>query len=229
MKVTSRTVHRHSSPVSLCSKMWWHLRLPTIHWYKVHPMSLDRHSTEIMRRGWHHPDKGESWLRKSWVVTMVVMHASLFIHFFVILKSLLFFWGAFISLCLVAATRGYFVIKRVRADQSLSLLCKTDFFHICAFKFWNLVSWTGHWFKTRLDTLLFDNFDRRHLICLWNNLGELAMEVGFVLNVVDAFNELKLHLVIYVELLVALTNLHLEVVVSLLNLADVHFLKLQNG
>ena len=55
------------------------------------------------------------------------------------------------------------------------------------------------------------------------------MEVGFVLNVVDAFNELKLHLVIYVELLVALTNLHLEVVVSLLNLADVHFLKLQNG
>jgi len=55
------------------------------------------------------------------------------------------------------------------------------------------------------------------------------MEVRLVLNVIDAFNELKLHFVIDVELLVALTNLHLEVVVSFLYLADVHFLKLQNG
>ena len=53
------------------------------------------------------------------------------------------------------------------------------------------------------------------------------MEVGLVLDVVDSFNKLKLHFVIDVELLVALTNLHLEVVVGLFDFADVHFLKLQ--
>jgi hypothetical protein len=52
------------------------------------------------------------------------------------------------------------------------------------------------------------------------------MEVGLVLNVVYSFNKLKLHFVIDVELLVALTNLHLEIVVRLLNFTDVHFLKL---
>lgn len=54
------------------------------------------------------------------------------------------------------------------------------------------------------------------------------MEIGLVLNMIDSFDKLKLHLVVNVELLVALTNLHFEVVVSLLYLADVHFLKLQD-
>ena len=52
------------------------------------------------------------------------------------------------------------------------------------------------------------------------------MKVGLVLDVTDPVDELKLHFVVDVELFVALTNLHLQVVVGLLDLRDVHLLQL---
>lgn len=53
------------------------------------------------------------------------------------------------------------------------------------------------------------------------------MKVRFVLDVVDLFHKLKLHLVVYVQLLVPLAHLHLQVVVRLLYLCDVHLLELK--
>ncbi len=50
------------------------------------------------------------------------------------------------------------------------------------------------------------------------------MEVRLVLNVVDFFYKLELHLVIYVQLLIALAHLHLQVVIRLLDLCNVHLL-----
>jgi hypothetical protein len=52
------------------------------------------------------------------------------------------------------------------------------------------------------------------------------MEVGLVLDVSDPVDELKLHFVVDVELFFALTNLHLLVIVGLLDLRNVHLLQL---
>ena len=52
------------------------------------------------------------------------------------------------------------------------------------------------------------------------------MKVRLVFNVADFVDELELHLVIDVQLLVALTDLHLEIIVGLFDLCDVHLLQL---
>jgi len=69
--------------------------------------------------------------------------------------------------------------------------------------------------------------DNSRLIWFDRYLGEFAMKVWFVLNVVYFINKLELHLVVDVQLLVPLADLHLQVVVRLLNLSDVHFLQLK--
>lgn len=55
------------------------------------------------------------------------------------------------------------------------------------------------------------------------------MEVGLVLDVTDFVDELKLHFVVDFKLLVALADLHLQVVVRLLNFSDVHLLQLKRS
>ena len=72
-----------------------------------------------------------------------------------------------------------------------------------------------------MNILFLDRIDPVH-----SNLGKFAVKVGLVFNVADFVDELELHLVIDVELLVALADLHLEVIVGLLDLCDVHFLQL---
>jgi hypothetical protein len=69
--------------------------------------------------------------------------------------------------------------------------------------------------------MILNRGDRAH-----SDLRKFAMEVGLVLDVANFVNELKLHFVVDVELLVALADLHLQVVVCLFDLCDVHLLQL---
>ena len=57
--------------------------------------------------------------------------------------------------------------------------------------------------------------------------SKLTVEVRLVLQVVDLLNELVFDLVGDVQLLKALANLQLQVVIGLLYLSDVHLLQLK--
>ena len=52
------------------------------------------------------------------------------------------------------------------------------------------------------------------------------MKVRFILDVAYLIDELKLHLVVDIELLISLADLHFEVVVCFFNFNDVHLLQL---
>jgi len=55
---------------------------------------------------------------------------------------------------------------------------------------------------------------------------EFFMEIRAVFSLVDFANKVLLHLLTDVKKLIALAHQHLKVVVGLLDLIDVHFLKL---
>lgn len=71
--------------------------------------------------------------------------------------------------------------------------------------------------QQRYCTLLLRNF-------LLAPLRKLFVEVAFVLDRVYFVNKSKFHVVIYMQKLECLTNLHLEVVICFLKLLDVHVL-----
>lgn len=68
---------------------------------------------------------------------------------------------------------------------------------------------------------------RAYILCFEVPLGKLPVEIAFVLDLVNLINKSKLHFVIDVKKLEALTYLHLQVVVCFFELENVHVLQLK--
>ena len=119
---------------------------------------------------------------------------------------------------------GWNLVEESEAlNEFVCLLREADLFDLLQLLFF--VSAGDCWCcgSLALNILFLNRSDAFH-----TDLGKFSVKVGLVLNVANFVDELELHFVIDVELLVALADLHLEVVVCLLDLCDVHLLQL-NG
>ena len=109
-------------------------------------------------------------------------------------------------------------------DQFLRLLSEFNLTNFEFMRFNTLLSFNvtfGHCGLTMPNRtiLLIDNF-------LLAPLRKFLVEVAFVLDQVDLVNKSKLHVVVDMQKLECLANLHFEVIVCLFKFRDVHILKL---
>ncbi len=110
----------------------------------------------------------------------------------------------------------------VAHDQFFCFLRKCYLANFVFGRFWNFISLKATLSISslpRIRTILLRNY-------LFVPLRQFLVEVAFILDRVDLFNESKFHVVVYVQKLESLADLHLEVIVCLFKFWDVHVLEL---
>lgn len=113
------------------------------------------------------------------------------------------------------------------SDQCFRLLSEFNLTNFVFMRFNTLLSFNvtfglcGFTMPNR-TILLIENF-------LLAPLRKFLVEVAFVLDQVDLVNKSKLHVVVDMQKLECLANLHLEVIVCLFKFRDVHILKLREN